>query len=416
MENNQVTVESPDRFTSDGCGLAGFLGTVEAINLFAEVLESPDVGCYARLADGCYDTIVGNGSTSRPPDNDDIRLVSTDPDACASYPLTQPADPDADRRIALRVDGRTAYTHVPDSVSCEGYTPPTVVDNATGQPVEDAFLVRELTLDGADVRAANTLYDREKYGYYFYIKPTVIGSWWEKWLAVKAIGDGNTDFIGVDASSDTRSFLISLNTLFGNDLNNLVGSAVTDNIAGYGPLMNDDGTLEMVPLLDINTGGATNRAQLPSPPVNPDQQYTFRLIALFNAAYNGQVTDDFEFGESIMVGSALNISELNIDPAVRADPARYAEVRDPTSGVIWYALRQQRAGAEGLYSIGYDFIREIKARYYEGGADGEGRTLLPGYQGTFEFEPRQDLEILQIMASTARAFGYADVWSGDIDF
>jgi hypothetical protein len=303
---------------------------------------------------------------------------------------------------------------VPDSTTCEGYTPPAVVDDATGEPVEDAFRIRELGVDGLAVRPANTLYDRSKFGYYFYIKPTVIGSWWDKWLAVKAIGDSNTDFIGVDASSDTRSFMISLNTIFGNDLNNLIGGAVTDNVSNYGPVMNDDGTLEIVPLLNVNTGGATDRALIGKPTVNPDQQYTFRLLALFNAAYNGQATDDYEFGESIHVRSAYNVTELQIDPAVRADPTRYAEVHDPVTGMIWFAVRSERAGADGFYSIGYNYIREIKDRFYVGGAEGPGTQLLPGYEGTFEFEPRQDLEILQIMATTSQVFGRADVWSGDL--
>jgi hypothetical protein len=417
MQNGQVAVEDTDRFTSNSCGLAGFLGTVEAVNLMAEIIASPDVGCYVRLETGCYDTTVNNGSASRPPENPDIRLVSTDPEACNSYVPVQPSEDNrnATRRIALKVTDKNPFLHVPDSTTCEGYTPPVVVDNATSEPVADAFRISELGIDGLAVRPANTLYDRSKFGYYFYIKPTVIGSWWDKWLAVKAIGDSNTDFIGVDASSDTRSFLISLNTLFGNDLNNLIGGAVTDNVSGYGPVMNADGSLEVVPLLNVNTGGPTDRAAIDKPPVNPDQQYTFRLLALFNAAYNGQATDDYEFGESIHVRSTYNVTELHIDPAVRADPTRYTEVRDPVTGMIWFAVRSQRAGADDFYSIGYNYIREIKDRFYVGGANGPGVELLPGYDGTFEFEPRQDLEILQIMSTTSQVFGGADVWSGDLD-
>jgi hypothetical protein len=418
MDGGQVVTEAADRFVSTSCGLAGFLGTVEAVNLMAEILASPDVGCYVRLNNGCYDTTVGNGSASRPPEDADIRLVSTDPSACDTYEPTQPpaTNNNADRRIALKVTDANAFLHVPDSTSCEGYVPPPVVDNATGAAIDGAFRVQELGLDGLDVRPANTLYDRNQFGYYFYIKPTVIGSWWDKWLAVKAIGDGNTDFIGVDASSDTRSFLISLNTLFGNDLNNLIGASITDNVSRYAPVMRNDGTVRVLPLIDPSNGGPFDRSAIDDAPINPDQQYTFRLISLFNAAYNGQATDDFEFGESIRVNAAMNITDVLVDDATRADPTRYADVRDPTTGWIWYAFRQQRSGADDLYSIGYDYIREIKARYYVGGADGPGIELLPGYQGQFEFEPRQDLEILQIMASTAAAFGFADVWSGDIDF
>ncbi len=424
--NHTIVNESDDRFAANSCGLAGFLGTVDTVNLMAEVMESPDVGCYARLKTGCYETVVGNGSSSRPPENADITLIDADPAACDALVVNQPADAQADRRIALKITSKSAFTHVPDSTSCDAtidgeftrddataYTPPAVVD-ALGNVVADAFLVKELAPD-LDVRAANTLYDRNKYGYYFYNKPTVIGSWWEKWLAVKAIGDSNTDFIGVDASSDTRSFLISLNTLFGNDLNNLIGSSITDNVNRYGPIVQADGSLLVAPLLDTSTGGAFNRDAIDGAAVNPDQQYTFRLLAMFNAAYNGQATDDFEFGEALNVGAAHNITDINVDPIIRGNPDLYTEVRDPVTGIIYFSFKQARAGADDLYSVGYDYINEIKAKYYVGGAAGDGQDLLGGYQGTFEFEPRQDLEVLQIMGQAARVFGYADVWSGDID-
>jgi hypothetical protein len=427
VRNGQIVVESDNRFAADSCGLAGFFGTVATVNLMAEVLESPDVGCYVRLKNGCYNSNVGNAGQSFAPDEEGIRFVSTDPAACDDLVLEQPPeDSQEDRRVALKITNENAYLHVNNSESCGrindrqpfAYVPPVIVDDATGQPMPqaDVWDVRELSDDGV-TRASNTLYDRDQYGYYFYIKPTVIGSWWEKWLAVKAIGDSNTDFIGVDASSDTRSFLISLNTLFGDNLNNLIGGAVTDNVNAYGPALNARGELVPLPLIDISSGGVFDRSQVSDPIVNPDQQYTFRLLAMYNAAYNGQYTDDFEFGESLRVGMTASINDILIDDDVLNNPALFTSVQDPVTKTFYYAVRSSRSSAgEELYSIGYEYLREIKQKYYVGGAEGPGTELLGGYQGTFEFEPRADLEIAQIMSQTARVFGYADVWSGDIDF
>jgi hypothetical protein len=406
MEDGQVVTQGNGRFAADACGLAGFLGTVEAVNLFGEILQQPDVGCYTRLKPGCYDTVVGNSNPGSAIDDADITLVSTDPNVCDSYAPTQPTDARTERRFAKKVTATTPYAHVRDSVSCEGYTPFSQFEET---PVE-------LGPTAGGARPANTLYDRDRYGYYFYIKPIVMGSWWDKWLAVKAFGDSNTDFIGVDASSDTRSFLISLNTIFGDDINNVIGAAVTDNVDVYGPILNGQGKLEIVPVLNINTGGPTNRAALNRPTINPDQQYTFRLLAMMNAAFNGQMTDNFEFGESLHIGSAYNLTNVDIPDELRNDPTRFVSVTDPVTGRKYYAVNQRRAGAETLYSIGYNFLREIKQNYYVGGADGPGTELLPAFVGTFEFRPRQDLEIAQIMASTAHTFGYSDVWSGDLNF
>jgi hypothetical protein len=423
VRNGAITVESTDRFAADSCGMPGFVGTVATVNLMAEVLASPDVGCYVRLQNGCYDANVGNASQTLAPDEPGIRRVSTDPDFCDTFVPTQPTSDREDRRVALKITDTSPFLHVNNSESCSRvndrlpfpWQAPEVIDDATDQPITDAFIQRELLDDGV-VRASNTLYDRDRYGYYFYIKPTVIGSWWEKWLAVKAIGDGNTDFIGVDASSDTRSFLISLNTIFGDDLNNIIGGAVTDNIGNYAPVMRDDGTVEPLPLLDLRTGGAFDRSIVTDPVIHPDQQYTFRLLAMYNAAYNGQYTDDFEFGESIRIGTAAAVTDDHVDAAVRANPDLYVQVQDPVTKMFYYAVKSVRSqDNEGFYSIGYEYLREIKARYYVGGADGPGTQLLPAYEGTFVFEPRQDLEIAQIMAATASTFGNPDVWSGDLD-
>lgn len=404
VENGQIVTTSSDRFAAEACGLAGFLGTVEAVNTFAQVIQSPDVGCYVRLQPGCYDTVAGNGDARSAPDDVDIDQVSTDPATCDSYVPTQPADPDATRRVALKITADTSYSHVPLSTSCEGYSARPFMET----PIDIGY-----SRGGA--RPANTRYDRESYGYYFYIKPIVIGSWWDKWLAVKALGDPNTDFIGVDSASDPKSFLISMNTIFGDDINSLIGGVITDNTDRYGAVLSEDGEVETVPFLDINSGGPYNRGNLTRPAINPDQPYTLQLLSLFNATYSGQYTDDFEFGESIGVGSAFSLTNVSIPDAVRADPSKFVELTDPVSGLKWFALNQER-DAEGFYSIGYSYIREIKDRYFVGGAAGPGTTLLPAYQGSFNWMPRRDIERLRILATTANVFGWADVWSGDIEF
>lgn len=402
VEDGRIVEAGGERYAATACGLAGFLGTVELMNLYAELLQSPDVGCYVRLQPGCYDVNINTVDGIEP----DTKLVSTDPAACDTYVPVQPAEDSRDpKRAPLRVEATTAYKHVANSTTCEGWEP--IVDGTTTITEEPI----ELAVGGA--RPANTLYDRERYGYYFYNKPIVIGSWWEKWLAVKAMGDGNTDFIGVDASSDTRSFYISLNLLFGEPINNLVGSVATERNEFYAPRLNGDGDdVEFLPLLDVSTGGTFDRSSNTRPLLDPDQQYTFRLLAMFNAAFNGQNTDDFEFGNSLRLGAAYNTTDVTIPDEVRADPTKYAEVTDPNTGMKWFALRQ-KPGDDRLFSVAWEHIRNMKRKYYVGGADGPGTTLRPEFEGSFFVDA--DVRMLNQMSSTASAFGYSAVWTGDID-
>ncbi|HEY4223691.1 MAG TPA: hypothetical protein VGO62_20180, partial [Myxococcota bacterium] len=141
------------------------------------------------------------------------------------------------------------------------------------------------------------------------------------------------------------------------------------------------------------------------------------LLAMMNAAYQGQNTDRFEFGQSLTLGTAFALGDQTIPDDVKGDPTRYTELSDPITGQKWFSLNQDRGDAQSpLYSIGYQFLREIKDRYYVGGADGPGTTLLDGFQGSSEFNLTQDLDIARIMSTTAGVFGYAGISSGDVQF
>lgn len=394
VEEGQI-VDTGDRFSATPCGEAGLLGAIESINLMAEVIQTPDIGCYTRLKDGCYDTVATNENGIS---SSEITLVDADPSFCDTYVPAQPADENAEGRIALKVDASRPWRHVEDSTSCEGV--PSIVDE------NDSSLVLSETpvdLQWGNARPSITLYDREKYGYYFYWKPTVIGAWLDKWLAIRALGDSYTDFIGVDANSDTRSFLISLNTLFGEEITGLVGSIGTENPDIYGAQFENDGqNVRFVPTVEVYRGTGRNPAK---PTIDPDQQYTLRLWAMSQAAYDSQYTDDLEFQETLRIGRGLFNNSEFADSALFSDPTRYVELTDPETGMIYNAIRQDRTLQDGtpVYSAAYEFIRDIKDRYYEGGAEGPG--LVPK-AGSYDWQLQGDLRILEIMRSTYNAFGH----------
>ena len=50
-----VRVETDNHSFDEQCGLEGFIASANAINFFSEVIGTPDVGCYVRLEDGCYE-------------------------------------------------------------------------------------------------------------------------------------------------------------------------------------------------------------------------------------------------------------------------------------------------------------------------------------------------------------------------
>lgn len=404
-ENGQE--QSSDNHSFDEqCGLEGFIASANAINFFAEVVGTPDVGCYARLENGCYeaDAVNTNGI-----DGSAVTKIDDDPAFCDTY---YPAQPDENNtRTALKIDASSTYIHIEDSTQC-GDEAIVIRDSVT----DEIISLPEVDLPYGEGRPAITTYSKEEYGYYFYWKPVVMGHWWDKWAAVMALGDPNTRFIGTDASSDTRSYLINFNTLFGDEINDLIGPIVTEDAALYAPALDPEtATLTQIPMVNVFTGELTRETNT-LPYIDPDQQYTFRLIALMNGAYSGWYTDDVEFGESLRVGRSLRDNTLEVDEELRNDPERYQELTDPVTGDKWYAIRQMRdptgTDDDQIFSVSFELIKKVKDLYYEGGAAGPG-TEFRG--DDYTWQPRGDIRMLNIIRSTANTFGYnTDVWAGSV--
>lgn len=414
-----------DRFNAPACGLAGFVGSAEAINLFGSVIATPDVGCYARLKPGCYETIASNAFDGGL-DDPRVTLVDANPNACDTRVVMQPEDylnvaeaPFGAEPVGkLKVSRNSTFVHLNDSIACD--------KNDSGDIV---FEIRD-ALDGAIVisepaqevglgvgKPSRSLYDRETYGYNFYWKPTVMGSWWEKWMAVKALSDPYTDFKGVDAASDTASFLISMTTLFGDEINQILAGAAMGDSATYGRVLHE-GAIKDVPVLDLFGSGLFAPSRGRHPVINPDQEYTFRLLALQNAAFQSSfITDDFEFAETLRTGRTFSLSDIEL-PADILNSSRFQSVTDPVTSEIWFAVQVNRTMSVenqdvNVHSTAFELIRRIKNDYYVGGADGAGAELLPGVP---EWRPRGDLRFLNIVRSTGQAFGDFFAGSGDIGF
>jgi hypothetical protein len=419
--------EEADRATADACGLAGFVGSAEAINLLASVINTPDVGCYARLQPGCYQTPATNTSGGGLSEPGRLNRVSADPAYCDTFEPLQPEDyenaaqePPFGRSVRvgkLKIVGNSPFMHLEDTTGC-------ALDDA-GEPTFEIrdMLSGELISEPAQdiglgvAKPSRSLYDRERYGYNFYWKPVVMGSWWEKWMAVKALSDPYTDFKGVDAASDSASYLIALTTLFGEEINNVVAGAVLEDAPVYGRVIHQ-GEVHEVPVLDVFGSSIFAPSRARDPLVDPDQEYTFRLVALMNAAYQSSyITDDYEFAETLKVGRTFSLSDVELPADLKDDPERFQSVRDPVTGELWWAVRVERSlpgrAATPIHSTAYEMIRRVKDRYFLGGAEGPGTELLPGVA---EWRPRGDLRFLNIIRGTGDVFGDAFISSGDLGF
>jgi len=258
--------------------------------------------------------------------------------------------------------GRVLAT--PD-VGTYGLNPETGVYERNWKPEDEEASYCKAEVPLGVGKYAETAYSREQYGYDFYYKPVSIGTWWDKYLAVMAIGDPYTFFIGVDSGSDTRSYLINFADLFPGEVNNLVGGLVIGDFSAYAPRIDAQGTLHYrsTPLFQDTSAGFDKMT-----PLDPDEQFTTRIIA----AYMGIAMFSYEKSDTAFLQSIkINVAGMGDAPAipadVRADPERYVEIVDPTTHRTYWATRYMSYGNDGkvdetVIPLAFSLLKDVKRK------------------------------------------------------
>ncbi len=252
-----------------------------------------------------------------------------------------------------------------------------VANGACESGVRDGYQYVNVPL-GMGRRMVST-FNYDKYGYEFAWKPTSIGTWWDKYMAVMALGDPYTSFYGVDTESNFNDYMINFNTMFGRYVNNLVGAFIVGRTSLYGPTIENNKLVYRDP---IRIAGASQELFDPAPTykgasLNPNEQYSAQYFAgLLGAVYfSGDLNDQY-FNESLKISVRGRDDSPEVPDDVKKDPNRYVEVVDPGSHRIYYAAKANNM--EGLFqteptffSVGYEFLKQVKDRYFQA----DGKTL-----------------------------------------
>jgi hypothetical protein len=381
-------------FVDPKCGQDRFAAALEAASALGRVLQTPEPGCYVRRKPGCYEdsfeTVNGLPASIQKRDAAFCAAGST----ASRATLVKPTD---------------SFALIENSVDCTAWMPLLTAGGSDiwEKPVELPLGVARFGLDK---------YNKDAYGYGFYWKPVAIGAWWDKWLAMQAFGDPYTDFIGVDSRGDARSFLISFNNLFRNDIASAVGSFITEDYAKYGPYVVDMETQPRVIFPDVVVNFKDALSNTPQPripanaiPLNPDEKYTTRLQALYIAvAYYSQMVDDQDFNQAMFIGKAGSQVDLNIPTEVRNNPDKYVEITDPVTGALYFATKNTPDASwfiseNPFYSAGYEWVKKVR----DANMTPDGKTLLPGRSAD---DVRQEIRMWEIVRGFLRMYGYGDAW------
>ncbi len=246
-----------------------------------------------------------------------------------------------------------------------------------------------ITLDGVGDSATGhlTQWDPERVGYYSFIKPTYAGYWLDKWAAMSYLTDTSSNFIGVDASSDTRSFSINFLNLFGDNLHQIIAGMFLGDPALYGPAWNPNKDPEDAtdPFFYNREHLLTNNPEFPETYklIHPGDRFFMRYISLVMAtSWAVQETNNRDMNQNFKIALKGSPDDFELADEVRLDPERYIELTDPISRRIYWAVKTEEFGysptQDGYVyvAVGHELLRRIRDTYYGEVDAGDGGTVL----------------------------------------
>lgn len=247
----------------------------------------------------------------------------------------------------------------------------------------------------------------QKYGYEFAWKPTSIGAWWDKYMAVMALGDPYTNFVGVDTDSNFNNYMINFNTMFGRYVNNVLGGFIINRHQVYAPVIQNNNMIfrDLIQISGDNPDLLNPAPRYTGNVVDPNEQYSAQYYAgLLGTIYFSQDLNDQFFNESLKISVRGRDDSPEVPEDIKKDPNKYIEIVDPGSQRIYYAAKVDNA--EGLFedqpaffSVGYELLKQIKDKYYEA----DGRTLKKGIQ---RWEIEYEFQFINVVVGWLRAGEY----------
>ncbi len=310
------------------CGYDRLMASMDMVDFFARILQTPDVGAYKLNAEtGRMEFVDVNPNY---PQCGDVSIDPNDPEC-------QDADGNFDPTRMIKGD----YVEIPSGLG----------------------------------KHQVTLFDRDEYGIEFWFKPVRIGGWWDKIIAMMAMADPMTNFMGMDASSDTRSFLINTKALWPDEITNLIGGYIAEMPEWYAPyvVMDQFGGYEFFYNSPFEPGKPNNAIV-----VDPEEQYTCKLYGAYIAASEfSWGTDDLDFVQNARIMLKGNGEEHELPPGVTWDDEdKVVQVWDPITNRTYYAVKyqsydyQDNLDGEGnpvpndkIIPIGYTLLKNIKDKY-----------------------------------------------------
>jgi hypothetical protein len=227
----------------------------------------------------------------------------------------------------------------------------------------------DASLELGDARHLYSVYDVES-GYYFYERLRWIGSFYDKLLALEALTDPNSFFLGVDSAESVDQWAISMYASFPDEIDGLLAGIGADRFDLFAGRVDSEGRSYILP--DPFADEATQTALEDDWPIDPATSFTLQLYALWYgmAWLNANFDNSFNDGAKIWLAG----SGEQITPATADDLVTFT---NPLNNRIYQAIRTD--AEHGLGPIMLEQAAKFAEQWAELAADPEADPGLVDY-------------------------------------
>ena len=243
-------------------------------------------------------------------------------------------------------------------------------------------------------------------GYYYFLRDEVLGTFFERWMAMLSLTDPTTNFIGVDSSSDVTQFSIPVTLLYGDEMYRWFGATINSDLGEIGPLAeaDEDGKMQVKmqnPLASASLRGSyANKEKInPYSSVYGNRSFNMELFAMVYGLswFQDRFDRSFNSQASVLVLGRGESYEL-------PEGWQTVEWTDPQTGITYAAARSEYDAERGTYPTGWNMVqkaKDLEAKWREVSCERNATDLSDCELVNGEyFEMSSQREMLDVLAAT----------------
>ncbi|MEZ4431732.1 MAG: zinc-dependent metalloprotease [bacterium] len=289
-----------------------------------------------------------------------------------------------------------------------GYRMVTQTPDGYGMVIKSPSLVSPLELDVTNGRYFSTDWgfnvDGRECGYFWHECLHHVGFYLDKIMAIEALSDSETNFVARSSPEDLREWEVSYYSTFPRQISKISAALTDGDFREVGPYLDGDGVMRFP-----NYAGALEAKH--DMPVDPYATFTVQLYW----QVMGQARFFENYDQSFRDESRIFV--LGTGEAPNVDPNRMITFTDPTSGMVYGALRYaDRVGAgQGVLERAWRLMRNSDMCDEDGLTETDADDCTAGFNASLRATAGASLydhiELIKIMADLSPMMNFGNPYS-----